>query len=272
MSVNGPRNLAPRRARLLEYLLQGRGAYVPQTRWGAMSAVVVTLAILGCAPLAAFAAARIYDRLAGLGEPGVLLPGEVERQLIVHDAVYLVVLNATMIALTLLAASSFSSRAKNVLALHSPPAGDWAYATAISASIAAIAAWFGIMLTWKPEAVIEDLRPYLEMMARDGAWLLPPIFCLAAPVAEELLFRGFLFSALSKSRLGFVGAALLTTAAWTSLHVGRSPYAHAQLFASGLFLTWLLVWTGSLRVPILCHMLFNSGVTLLVAFRASGMP
>jgi membrane protease YdiL (CAAX protease family) len=74
----------------------------------------------------------------------------------------------------------------------------------------------------------------------------------------------FLFPALAKSRLGFAGAAIIVSAAWTSLHVDRTNLALAQLFAAGPLLTWMLVRTGSLRVPILCHVLFNSGVSFAV--------
>jgi membrane protease YdiL (CAAX protease family) len=61
-----------------------------------------------------------------------------------------------------------------------------------------------------------------------------------------------------------VGAAIIVSAAWTSLHVDRPNLAVAQLFAAGLLLSWMLVRTGSLRVPILCHVLFNTGVSFMV--------
>lgn len=93
---------------------------------------------------------------------------------------------------------------------------------------------------------------------------MPPILCLLAPVAEELLFRGFLLSALAKSRLGLAGAALVTSAAWTALHVNRTSLALVQIFLSGLLLSALLARTGSLRIPILCHVLFNLGVSFVV--------
>jgi membrane protease YdiL (CAAX protease family) len=52
--------------------------------------------------------------------------------------------------------------------------------------------------------------------------------------------------------------------AWTSLHVDRTNLAVAQLFAAGLLLSWMLMRTGSLRVPIFCHVLFNTGVSFMV--------
>jgi membrane protease YdiL (CAAX protease family) len=85
---------------------------------------------------------------------------------------------------------------------------------------------------------------------------------LGAPLSEELLFRGFLLSALTRP-LGFWGAALLANAPWTALHWGYSSVGLTQVFVIGLFFSWLLWRTGSLRVPILCHAAFN-GLVLLV--------
>ena len=88
---------------------------------------------------------------------------------------------------------------------------------------------------------------------------------VGAPVSEELLFRGFLFSALAKSRFGLLGASLLTSAVWTSLHSGYSIYGLIEVFAIGLFLAWLLVRTGSLWITIICHMVYNTAVSLVLA-------
>jgi membrane protease YdiL (CAAX protease family) len=250
--------------RLRALVMASPSAYVPRTDWAATSAVIATLAIVAGAPLVAFAAARGYDWLEGLGEAGTFPPGAIERLLVTHEAVYLAVFNGTIIAFTFLAARRFGSRAIGVLALDPPAAGSRAYIASLLIAITVTAVWFSVVLKWMPEAVIEDVMPYRELMAREGSGLMPPILCLLAPLAEELLFRGFLFSAVFKTRLGFPGAALLTSAAWTALHVDRTSLAHVQLFASGVLLSWLLARTGSLRIPLLCHILFNTGVSFVV--------
>jgi membrane protease YdiL (CAAX protease family) len=76
------------------------------------------------------------------------------------------------------------------------------------------------------------------------------------------LFRGFLLGALAQTRLGFAGAALISTAAWTALHGGYSPMGLADVFANGLLFCWLLWRTGSLRVVILCHAVYNGAIVL----------
>ena len=84
---------------------------------------------------------------------------------------------------------------------------------------------------------------------------------VGAPLSEELLFRGFLLSALAQSRLGYFGAALLTTLGWTVLHAGYSGLGLIEVFLAGLLFSWLLWRTGNLWVPIACHAFYN-GIVL----------
>jgi len=75
----------------------------------------------------------------------------------------------------------------------------------------------------------------------DGAlWLLLIAFCVAAPITEELFARGFLFRGWSDSFLGPVGAILLSSAAWTALHLQYEWYFFGEIFVIG-------VWLGLLR-------------------------
>lgn len=251
----------------LRWLIRSLGpeqAYRPQTAWGPIAAILATAVIIAAAPLAGYVLARSYAFAVGLGAPGAFSPGLIEARLMTHEALYVVGLNLALCGLTIAAASLFGGRAPAVLALH-PPAGGWrAYGAALVIAMAATAVWFGVLLSVIPELVAEDVRPYRTLMERERSWLMPPILCLLAPVAEEVLFRGFLFSALARSRLGVVGAALISSAGWTALHVNRTELAYVQLLLSGLLLSWLLVRTGSLRIPIVVHVLFNIGVSFVV--------
>jgi hypothetical protein len=237
---------------------------LPRTPWHPIAAAVATLAIISLSPLAGAAAARLYAHAVGLGATGVVISGNIDRFLMTYEAIYTAVLNLTMIALTLLAARAFGGRPAEVLALKPPPEGKSAYTRAILVAIGATVIWFAPLLALAPDLVAKDFRPYAELMTRERSYLMPPNSCLLAPVAEEFLFRGFLFPALAKSRLGIAGAAIMSSAAWTALHVNRTDLAMVQLFAASLLLCWLLMKSGSLRIPILCHALFNAGVSVIV--------
>ena len=109
-----------------------------------------------------------------------------------------------------------------------------------------------------PGDMFADLRPFMDVASGPNWGLALLVIGIGAPLSEELLFRGFLLSALAKTRLGFAGAALISTALWTSLHAGYSLIGIIEVSRSACYFSWMLWRTGSLRVPIFCHALYNS--------------
>ncbi len=87
--------------------------------------------------------------------------------------------------------------------------------------------------------------------------------CILGPVCEELLFRGLLAGRLA--RYGQKPAALVGALLFGLYHANLSQFFYA--FALGLLLAYVYFYTGSLKAPILLHMLFNfygSAVVLLL--------
>jgi uncharacterized protein len=79
-----------------------------------------------------------------------------------------------------------------------------------------------------------------------------------APICEEMLFRGYIFAALSKWR-GWVPAALFTGLLFGGVHAGSAPVADLiPLAALGFILCWLYRRTGSLYPCIAAHSFNNS--------------
>ena len=111
-----------------------------------------------------------------------------------------------------------------------------------------------------------DLRPFVPVLATD--WLLALLVVgVGAPLSEELLFRGFLLSALARSRLGFWGgAALSRQRCGRRCTPATRPFGIVEVFLIGLFFSWLLWRTGSLRVAIFCHALYNSLIVLVLRY------
>jgi HAD superfamily hydrolase (TIGR01509 family) len=93
-----------------------------------------------------------------------------------------------------------------------------------------------------------------------------PLFWLAlivaAPVAEETLFRGFLFEGTVHSRLGPVGAIILTSMIWASIHVQYDLYGILTIFVSGLFLGYARLRTKSIYLTMALHALMNLIATI----------
>jgi membrane protease YdiL (CAAX protease family) len=77
------------------------------------------------------------------------------------------------------------------------------------------------------------------------------------PILEEVLFRGYLFTALRERGFGFFGAALLSGAVFASTHVYLGPGVMAFILVWS-FLPAFLYWRhGSLHAAVLFHVLNN---------------
>jgi membrane protease YdiL (CAAX protease family) len=87
-------------------------------------------------------------------------------------------------------------------------------------------------------------------------WLVGLAVIVGAPLAEELLFRGFLLPALTKTRRGFWGAAVVTTIGWTALHF-YSIAGLIEVFMIGVYFAWLVRRYGTLWLPMALHALYN---------------
>ena len=88
---------------------------------------------------------------------------------------------------------------------------------------------------------------------------------LAAPVFEELLFRGFLLPGL-RPALGAVGAALLSSLAFALPHLQYDAVDVSAVFVLGLLFAGVRVKTGSTLLTILLHAITNLVATLQVAW------
>jgi len=97
------------------------------------------------------------------------------------------------------------------------------------------------------QLVIDDGSPALMLLIGLGAVVL-------APLAEEIVFRGFLFRNLRDS-LGKGLAMLLSGLAFAAVHF--EPTLLLPLTALGVALALLYEWSGSLYVPIAVHALWN---------------
>lgn len=188
-----------------------------------------------------------------------------------RDAVWpqliaLVTAQVVAIALVMLAARFFSDSWIKALALEGAGLRARDYLLALGIMVAAMALFTGIVWLVDPSSMIEDLAPFRVFVRSDAWWLTLIAVGIGAPLMEELIFRGFLLTALAKSRLGFAVSAVVTTVVWTALHASYSPAGLLAVFLVGLYLSWLVWRTGSLRVAIFCHATYNLGVVLLLMF------
>jgi len=95
------------------------------------------------------------------------------------------------------------------------------------------------------------------------------VVVVLAPLAEEVLFRGVVLSALYR-RWGTAVAILGSSVLFSAMHV--SPVAIVPVFVLALILGWLFVRTRSLTVCVVAHSVFNGvGLAALYALKATGV-
>jgi uncharacterized protein len=85
---------------------------------------------------------------------------------------------------------------------------------------------------------------------------------VAAPVSEEIFFRGFLFKGLENSRLGGYGAVLVTAVAFASLHLQYDLKGMLGILGIGLFFGLVRLKTGSVWLCAALHAFLNFLATL----------
>jgi membrane protease YdiL (CAAX protease family) len=100
-------------------------------------------------------------------------------------------------------------------------------------------------------------------------WLFWIALIVAAPLFEEVFFRGFIFSGLESSALGGVGAVVVTAAVWGVMHLQYDAYEMTVILCLGLALGVARLTTGSLFVPFVMHATMNFVATVETALLAA---
>jgi uncharacterized protein len=102
----------------------------------------------------------------------------------------------------------------------------------------------------------------------EPAWLLVLAIVIAAPLLEEVFFRGFLYRGIAMTRAATIGAIVITAALWSWLHVQYDAYGMFNVFVMGLLLGTARKRSGSVLVPIAMHALNNAIATVQLAMAA----
>ena len=168
------------------------------------------------------------------------------------------------LAAAVLAASSLGL--VRVLRL-APPLGGWrTFGYAFAAMLPVLAAINGLAVLLAPAEMVRDFTFFKDIARSDAVVVTGLAIGWGAPVSEELLFRGFLLTALSATALGFWPAAAIASLGWTLLHLSYSWIGLLEVFAIGIYFSWLLWRTGSLWPPLACHAIYNASLLAILRF------
>lgn len=116
---------------------------------------------------------------------------------------------------------------------------------------------YGVIVQPDPQDTVEVIADERDTMALIA---LGALVVIAAPVSEEIFFRGFFFGAL-RAKMPFWGAALISGLVFGLVHIPSGIAQAPPLALLGVVLAWLYERTGSLGAPMIMH-----GFQNLVAF------
>jgi membrane protease YdiL (CAAX protease family) len=104
---------------------------------------------------------------------------------------------------------------------------------------------------------VADYRPAVDygllLYTTSPLPLLLFVVCVAAPVLEEIWYRGFVFRGMAASKVGPLAAIVLTAALFALMHVHYEWPEKLVAFTLGLYLATVRWRSGSTVLAIFCH-------------------
>lgn len=107
----------------------------------------------------------------------------------------------------------------------------------------------------------ESAKVYTEAATAGWAFMFSVI--IAAPILEEVAYRGIGLGCLLSRGWDPYGSSFIVTLLFTLAHLHLTPAALVPIFVTGLFLAWLRVRSGSLAPCITAHVAANASLLLL---------
>jgi uncharacterized protein len=139
-----------------------------------------------------------------------------------------------------------------------PPGAGWR--SAVGLIVLLLVAFVVVSAIWAAIFHPSEEKLLETLGSNEGAALLvlsAGLTCVVAPICEELLFRGYIFTALRNWR-GTLPAALITGLVFGGVHAGSAPVLDlAPLAALGFGLCLLYRYSGSLYPCMIAHCLNN---------------
>ncbi|MBT3181497.1 MAG: CPBP family intramembrane metalloprotease [Deltaproteobacteria bacterium] len=105
-----------------------------------------------------------------------------------------------------------------------------------------------------PDNVRRAIQDLIAIDSADSLVVKISLLCVLPAICEEIFFRGYCQTSLA-ARWGNIPAIMASALIFAMLH-GNPWYIHLY-FILGVFLGWTYAVTGTLAVPIACHMINN---------------
>lgn len=141
-----------------------------------------------------------------------------------------------------------------------------------SVAIALVGIWLLFMIGsealtyWLDKTPLDFVDPLYQSVS--SVWLLIVAMVIIAPLYEELIFRGLLWSAIAEQFSGQQGAArgtmvasVVTSLIFALIHLQYGIYEISTIIVLALIFCYARIKSGSLLLPMLLHIL-NNGIAM----------
>ena len=110
----------------------------------------------------------------------------------------------------------------------------------------------------------EQINFYRSAREAGAGWLVTLWIdvVVAAPLGEEIVFRGFLYRGWARSPRAVVPAVAVISALWAILHVHYDWFLILEIFLVGLVLGWARWRSGSTMLTFAMHAFNNTWATV----------
>ena len=120
----------------------------------------------------------------------------------------------------------------------------------------------------KESLAAEITEKFLEVNSVSGLLLNIIIIALIPALGEELLFRGILQRIFTDWTKSVFAGILLSSILFSALHL--QFYGFLPRMMLGVLLGYMLVWSGSLWLPIVAHFINNAAAVVMIYFYRKG--
>lgn len=148
---------------------------------------------------------------------------------------------------------------RQYLALHS---FSWLTAAAMMAILVLFMLGSQIVTHWLDKTPLDFVDPLYQSV--NSVWLLVIAMVIVAPIYEELVFRGLLWSAISEQfsePRGTITASIVTSIIFAVIHLQYGLYEITTIMLLALIFCYARIKSGSVLLPILLHII-NNGVAM----------
>ena len=200
--------------------------------------------------------------------------GQLDRVLDVQDdpwfPLQLIAINAVQIVVVAAAARAARWPAADYLGLNRPHRRDVVHGIA---AVIVLLVFLELITHLLGRASVTPFQTD-SYRAASQAGTLPLLwlaFVVAAPLGEEIVFRGFVFRGWAASPLGVVGTIVVTSSVFAIAHTQYDWFGTFQTFCMGALFGWLRWRSGSTTVTIMLHMVINFVATTWTALKVLGV-